>query len=462
MKSADPRVRMFGTSVLEQLADALLDISSETLPPEVEAKACVCVADALASALDGIDERQAVTARGLITLGTGSVIWGTIHRARVQDAAFANAIATHALIEDDIYRQGSIHPAGTVIPAAIATAEMVGSSGRDLLRAVVLGYEVIGRISSLLLGSASFMERAFRPTSLFAPFGAAAAAGILLGLEPRQLAGAFGLAGNLSGGLREWGAEGTFDPYVAVGSGVRNGVAAAEFAKADLGGTLRLLEAEHGFIHAYADDDVDPMQLLKGIGDEYVLTDVTFKAAPSARFVQPAMQLTARLKADKALVAEAVHRITVYTSQHNKSIPGADHRGPFKNAIQARLSYQFTVAATLLYDRAGQAEYRSFDDPRVAALAKKIDVVMDPVIDAEFERTLATGVRIRIQRTDGTEIEGHQGDLIPLTADQVFNKLSVAAAQRLRTDRAVSLCAHVQQLASLDAVTMLTDRLSVK
>jgi 2-methylcitrate dehydratase PrpD len=461
VKSGDLGVRLLGPSVLEQLADALLDLKSETLPLEVQAKACLCVADALASALDGIDEKQAARARGVITLGAGCVIWGTGHRARVQDAAFANAIATHALIEDDIYRLGSIHPAGTVIPAAIATAEMVRSSGRDLLRAVVLGYEVIGRISSLLLRSESFMARAFRPTSLFAPFGAAAAAGILLNLEPRQLAGALGLAGNLSGGLRQWGAEGTYDPYVAVGSGVRNGITAAEFAGADLGGSLRLLEAEHGFIHAYGNDEVDPAQLLRGIGQEYVLTNVTFKAAPSARFVQPAMQLTQRLKADKALVAEAVDRITVYTSQHNKTIPGADYRGPFENAIQARMSYQFTVAAVLLYGRASQAEFRSFDDPRVAALAKRIDVVMDPALDAEFERTLATGVRIIVKRMNGTEVEGQQEDLIPLTADQVFNKLRVAASQRFRTDRAVSLCAHVQQLASLEDVTRLTDRLSV-
>jgi 2-methylcitrate dehydratase PrpD len=461
MKSGDPGARVLGASILEQLAGALLDIGSETIPREVQAKAGLCVADALACALDGFDEEQAVRARGVITLGTGAVIWGTGDRARVQDAAFANAIATHALIEDDIYRQGSIHPAGTVIPAAIATAEMVRSSGRDLLRAVVLGYEVIGRISGLLLRSESFVARAFRPTSLFAPFGAAAAAGILLGLEPGQMAGALGLAGNLSGGLREWGAEGTFDPYVAVGTGVRNGVTAAEFAGADLGGSLRLLESEHGFIHAYADDQVDPAQLLRGIGQEYVLTNVTFKAAPSARFVQPAMQLMQRLKANNSLAADDVDRITVYTSQHNKTIPGADSSGPFENAIQARMSYQFTVAATLLHGGTSQAEFRSFDDQRVAALAKKIDVVMDPAIDAEFERTLATGVRIRIKRTNGTEIEGDQPDLIPLSPDQVFNKLRVAAAQRFRPERAVSLCAHVQQLASLDDVTRLTDRLSV-
>src|SRR5262249_37717267 len=146
---------------------------------------------------------------GLATLGLrgDATVLGTDVRLPAPQAALANGAAAHALEMDDTHRGGSIHLGASVFPAALAAAELVGASGDAVLRAAIAGYEVAARLAMAVRPAAHY-RRGFHPTGTCGAFGAAAAAGLVLGLDEAQLAGALGIAGSQAAGSMEFLADG--------------------------------------------------------------------------------------------------------------------------------------------------------------------------------------------------------------------------------------------------------------
>src|SRR5204862_370650 len=225
-------------TLAEQLGCEVVAIRDRSLPPDVVARALDLLRDHLGVALGGAGEESSVVLRrGLVTLGLrgDATVLGTAERLPAPHAALANGAAAHALEMDDTHQGGSIHLGATVLPAALAAAELGGASGERVLRAAVAGYDVAARLA-MALGPAAHYRRGFHLTATCGAFGAAAAAGVVLGLDAAAIAAALGIAGSQAAGSMEFLADGSWTKRFQTGWAACAGLHAAALAQAGFSG----------------------------------------------------------------------------------------------------------------------------------------------------------------------------------------------------------------------------------
>ncbi|HEY7489763.1 MAG TPA: MmgE/PrpD family protein [Candidatus Tectomicrobia bacterium] len=205
-----------------------------------------------------------------------ATLWLQGFRGPANTVALGLGVMMHSFELDDYHSGAKLHPGAVVIPAALAVAERQGASGRDVLRAIVAGYELRSR-TSLAAGALSMRRRGWHITGLCGTFGAAAAAGHLLGLDSLQMANALGLAGTQSAGLFAFTCDGANSKRLYPGRAAQSGVFAAELVARGFTGPTAVLEYEDGgFCCAVA--DASHLELLtRGLGEDYVTAGVSLK-----------------------------------------------------------------------------------------------------------------------------------------------------------------------------------------
>ena len=236
-------------AVTRRLAQVLATTRYNDLPIDVVEYARRAVIDWFGSALAGSIEKPARLAQK-VAAGFGASSDATMFsagRGSAPAAAFANGVASHILELDDIHRGSTIHAAAPIIPAALAVAEREHADGRRFLAAVTIGYEAAFRIGEAVNPSHYYF---FHPTGTVATFGAAAAAGSLLGLNTDQMLDALGSAGTQAAALWEFNADGAMSKHLHPGKAAMNGVLAADLARIGFTGATRILEGERGFFRA--------------------------------------------------------------------------------------------------------------------------------------------------------------------------------------------------------------------
>ncbi len=191
-------------SELRQLARFLSGLRYEDLPEEVVRSAKMCLLDTIASAIGGVHNAQVknVTDVYLKLAGDNGRIklWGREHCAPLLTAVFLNGLMGHTLEMDDVHTASKSHIGVVVIPAAWGLAQQLNSSGKELLLAIVCGYEAMSRIG-MALGVSSHRNKGWHVTGTAGTFGAAAACAKLLGLDEEHTLSALGLVGTQSSGL---------------------------------------------------------------------------------------------------------------------------------------------------------------------------------------------------------------------------------------------------------------------
>src|SRR5438034_966644 len=300
---AAARERRPGDAVVtlaEQLGREVVAIRDGSLPPDVVARALDLLRDHLGVALGGAGEESSVVLRrGLAALGLrgGATVLGTAERLPAPHAALANGAAAHALEMDDTHQGGSLHLGATVFPAALAAAELGGAGGERVLRAAVAGYEVAARLA-MALGPAAHYRRGFHLTATCGAFGAAAAAGVVLGLDAAAIAAALGIAGSQAAGSMEFLADGSWTKRFQTGWAACAGLHAAALAQAGFSGPATILEGRFGFLHAYSDGATTaPLAAREG----YELMRTSVKPHACCRYMQGPI--------DAVLALRAAHRI---------------------------------------------------------------------------------------------------------------------------------------------------------
>src|SRR5690349_24893194 len=243
----------------ETLAGYVAELTFEDIPPEVLERAKVLTLDFLGSAIRA--RRDAESTPSLLKMlealaldGKGdSTVFGDNKTWTPAVAALLNGALGHSLDFDDTHADSSLHPSAPVVPAAFAVGEMVGASGRDVLTAIVAGYEVCCRLGNAL-DPTSHYARGFHPTATAGTYGAAAAAGKLFGLSEKQLVAAFRVSGSQAAGSLRFLVTGGSNKRYQVGAAAMNGVIAATLARNEFIGATESVEGKHGLLVGYSDD----------------------------------------------------------------------------------------------------------------------------------------------------------------------------------------------------------------
>ena len=386
------------------LADYVAELRYEDIPPEVLERAKVLTLDFLGSAIRA--RRDAESTPSLLKMiealaldGQGdSTVFGDSKSWTPAVAALLNGALGHSLDFDDTHADSSLHPSAPVVPAAFAVGEMTGSSGRDVLTAIVAGYEVCCRLGNAL-DPTSHYARGFHPTATAGTYGAAAAAAKLFRLSRDQIIAAFGVSGSQAAGSLQFLLNGAWNKRYQVGAAAMNGVIAATLARNDFVGSIESVEGKHGLLVGYS-DNAHPDKAVAGLGSTYETMKIGVKPYPSCRYTHAALDAIIALRREHNLTPEQVKRVQIGLHRNGITLAGdaATKRHP-RSIVGGQFSMYFTGAVALDQGRFGWDDYERLGEAAVDALADKFDVVQDDRL--EIGRSHPFGARVAITTTDG-------------------------------------------------------------
>ncbi|HEY3107621.1 MAG TPA: MmgE/PrpD family protein, partial [Chloroflexota bacterium] len=383
------------------LAELCARLTWADLPAAARERTKELVLDLLGVALRGSAEPSSQPVAALVREqppGPASLI-GAGRASGAAWAALANGTAAHAIEMDDVTTESSLHPGVAVVPAALAVAEERGVDGASFLAAVVAGYEVTIRIGNAL-NPASAYRRGFHPTGVAGAFGAAVAAGRLLGLDAAGLTNAIGIAGTLAAGSLEYLSDGAWTKRLNAGWAAHAGVVAAGLARGGFTGPATALEGPLGLLHAYSDAP-RPERLLADLGQAWQVTRVSIKPYACCRYNHGLIDCVLRLRGEHALRPEQVERIRLDVLSGGALLvadPIERKRAP-ANVVDAQFSAPFAAAVALARGAAGLREYSqaSVDDPVIRGLMARTDCRRDPDLDALYPRQWPAAAEIELR-----------------------------------------------------------------
>lgn len=314
-------------------------------------------------------------------------------------AAMANAAASHVAEQDDVHNGSVFHPATVVFPPALAVAQAIGASGRDLLTASVAGYEVGIRVGEFL-GRSHY--KVFHTTGTAGTLAAAAAVGRLLKLTPEQMLHALGSAGTQSAGLWEFLRDAADSKQLHTAHAAGAGLTAAYLAQQGFTGARRILEGPQG-LAAGMSSDADVSRLTDGLGTRWALAETSFKFHASCRHTHPAADALQQVLQQHRLKAADVRRVTALVHQ------GAiDVLGPVtdpETVHQSKFSMGTVLGLVAVLGRAGLTEFdASFKAGEVVSFHDKVAMELDPEVDGAYPARWIG--KVRVETTDGRVLHG--------------------------------------------------------
>ena len=386
------------------LAQYVADLQFSKLPQDVVERTRLLVLDHVGIALRArnaaaLNSAMSDSMDALGLSGGDAVVIGDAQGYSPAAAAFYNGNLAHSLDFDDTHARGSIHPSAPIVPAALAAAEMNGADGQRIIAGIVAGYEVQIRLS-IALNPTEHYNRGFHPTATCGVFGAAAAAGSILGLTSDQIVSAFGLCGSQAAGSMQFLVDGAWNKPFHVGYAAMGGLVAAVMSSKGFIGTKESLEgSKGGFLRAYA-PDADPSEVVAGLGEVYETMNIAVKPYPSCRYGHAAIDALIAIKAANDVDYRAVEAIEVGLPRTGWNLigdPESEKQNP-RNYVDGQFSMPFVGAVAIREGRMGWDDYEThLDDQETLDLCKKVKAVVDERAEAHYPTNMSGVARVDIQ-----------------------------------------------------------------
>ncbi len=402
MSDGNPLMRNATGRESAELAGFASGLRFDDLPAPVVTRAVELFVDWAGSALSGRGQRPIAILEGFAAaMGPADGRAEILTARRMTSPLFAalvNAGASHVSEQDDVHNGSVFHPAAVVFPAALATAQDVGASGRDFIAASVAGYEAGIRIGEFL-GRSHY--RVFHTTGTAGTIAAAVATGRLLGLGPETMLDAIGSAGTQAAGLWEFLRDAADSKQLHTAKAAADGLTAAYLARDGFTGAKRILEGAQGMA-AGMSSDADPARLADRLGSRWALTETSFKFHASCRHTHPAADALLKVIAEHGLKPGEITSVTAHVHQ------GAlDVLGPVTDPAtvhQAKFSMPATLGLIAVHGRAGMAEYDAFfGDDAARGFNTRVVMRLDPEVDAAYPARWIG--KVTVETTDGRSLD---------------------------------------------------------
>ena len=440
------------SDVMRDLAAWIAGARERPLPAEVAEKAKHHTLDTLAAMVSGSRLRPGELGIAYAGRQGGqpeASIAGTSLLAPAELAAFANGMTGHADETDDSHAPSFTHPGCAVVPAALAMAEREGRSGTELLRSVVLGYELCAR-STMSLGRDELYAAGHSTHAFGGLLGGAAAAGALAGLDATRSRWLLSYAAQQAAGITCWARdEEHIEKAFHFGAmPASRGVLAASLVAFGFSGVDDVLSGPRNFFEAFSENP-DPELLTRELGTRYEILHANIKKWPVGSPIQAALDSAQRLRAEHELAPESIARVRVRLPDIEAHVVD-DRSMPDINA-------QHLVAVMLLDGELGFAaahDYERMRDPAVLALRERLTLVHDRELGAARPRRQAI---VEVETTDG-RLLAHRTRAVRGTADDPMARGEVEAKARdlldpvLGSERSRALVAAIGEIEGLGDV----------
>jgi 2-methylcitrate dehydratase PrpD len=318
-------------------------------------------------------------------------------------AAWVNGTMAHARDYDDTHDAAVLHAGVSVVPAALAAAELRGGlRGSEFIVAVAAGLETICRLG--VATRIGIIESGFIYTPLFGHFAATVAAGRVLGLDVAQMINALGIAYSQVAGNHQVTRDGALTKRMQPGFAAQSALVSVQLARRGVRGAQATFEGVDGFLRVYLRDRCDRDALRERLGERYEFVELSYKPYPCCRFNHTAIDAALALRAS-GVSAGRVHRIRVGLNRqaYEAVCTPIDVRKAPRTVVHAQFSIPFTVAAALIDGRVDLRHFSSTALKRadVLALAGQVHPFVDEDIEREWGRNISP-TELTVELDDGT------------------------------------------------------------
>jgi 2-methylcitrate dehydratase PrpD len=369
------------------LANYIAGARFEDLPEVVVTHTKRTVMDAVSCGLGGRKTFEGEVLVGIVKEMGGkpqATIIGDAARVSCEQAAWVNRVTINMLDYDDTLLQPWVgHMGSFLVPIALAVGEYTHASGKDIINALVLGYEVIIRLREAVNPSEEAFVKTFEKIDSGLSFGATAVAGKLLKLNGEQIANAFGLTGyvrvkrvpdsnpdRIKDGMARW-------MKVTGGDATIPSIHAAFLAQRGFAGDQTILNQGRGYEITVGSDRYDASKLIAGLGQRYGMLNIGFKFYSACRYISSTLDAAAAIASDNGIKIEDVEQI-VARGPKNMSQNMAQYEP--KYPIQAQFSVPYLVTLVLMGEPTGPNWFTEdmLNNPRVREFQRKVKVAEDP------------------------------------------------------------------------------------
>jgi 2-methylcitrate dehydratase PrpD len=435
-------------------------VSGAAPPPQARAAAARALLDTVGVTLAGAAEPAARIVQRVVEQDGGGAcrVLGTALRASAANAALANGTAAHALDYDDMCFVSLAHPSAPLVAAAVATAEVAGASGRALLDAYVVGFELEGRLGRAM--NPRHYQRGWHCTATLGTIGAAAAASRLLGLDAAATEHALAIAASEASGLKE--NFGTMVKPLHAGLAARNGVVAALLAQAGMTASGAAIAGPQGFLAAMDSEQpsLEPFAADLGTRWEIVETGITVKLYPSCAGTHPSLDALLDLQRRERFSAADVEAIEIGVDPIVPTILLYDRPS---SGLEGKFSMPFCAAAAVVRGRVGIDTFETavLRDPAILAMQARVTMRVDPTLDASAPSLTQARVTVRLRdgRVLTASANGARGyPERPAGDEELSTKFTSCATQVLSSAQAAEALAQLRAIESVTDVRALTAR----
>ncbi|MFP7298283.1 MmgE/PrpD family protein [Neobacillus niacini] len=376
------------------------------------------------------------------------------------DAALWNGTAAHSVELDDFYREGSVHPGVVVIPVALAIGQEINASGIEVLKSILIGYEVMTIVGMSAKGT--LYNRGFHPTSICGVYGAAAASSYLLGLSEKQIQMAFGIAGNNSFGLMAYKSNGAWTKRLNAGWAAKTGIIAAKLAKAGFIGPDDIFEGRYGFSQAFCEEFTN--DFLKSIENKpFSIEGISFKPYSSCRFTHSPIDAFLEILNEHHFELDEIEEIKVFT--HKTAIEAtmkpAERKYNPSTTVDAQFSIPYCLGLIAKYKKVTPEmfEETAIGDQEVLNIASKVSGYEDEAYTNLFPKQNACKlIIITASNTYEKVIMNSKGDPeYPLTDEEVKGKFINLTKNILKQTQQDEIISAVFSLESMESLNTFAD-----
>lgn len=451
--------------VTRQFAEYASKLRYEDLPAEVVEKVKHFILDlagiALRASCDA-DSTPSIRNTFLSMAAPGEVtvigLNETVHPAH---AALINGSFAHSLDFDDTHREGSLHPGASVIPAVLAVAENEGISGKRVITAITVGYDVTCKLSMALDPKAHY-DKGFHPTATAGNFGATAALGNLLGWSADDIANALGVCISTAAGSLQYLENGAWNKRIHPGLAAYNAIMAIELVRNGFVAAALPIEGRFGLFQGYT-DNARPELAVQDLGKRFEILYTAIKPYPACRYTHGPLDAIIDLAVKNDLKPEDVERVEIGLSSAGYELVGAplEAKQNPKSVVDGQFSMPFLTAVALTRRRMAWDDYELLADPSVLELTKRVNVVRSEEADSVYPEKWLASVTIEANGKTYTDQrwETRGEPELPLTWEEVVGKFETLASALLSNERMKAVVDTVATLEELDSVAKLNRQL---
>lgn len=451
--------------VTKVLADFIVRPDFTEVPLEAREIAKRAILDCIGVALAGSREPISGIIMELLQEMGGqpkASVWGKKFKSSSPLAAMANGTFGHALDYDDWNRSMRGHPTVPVLPAALAVGEEVKASGREVLEAYLVGFEVEAKLGGAL--NPHLFEAGWHPTAVLGVMGAAAAAARLLKLDSDRVRAALGIAASQAAGLRQ--NFGTMTKPLHAGQSAKNGVLAAKLAERGFTADTGIIEEKLGYANAFAGQgNYDLKKILTGLGSPLAILSpgVGLKRYPSCARTHPAIDAMLEMVVENDIRPEEVESIACGGSYTTPQM--LIHSRP-RTALEGKFSMEFCLAIALLERKVDLSQFtdRKVQDARVQEMIKKVSFYIRPDLKS-IESSGNPSATVTVVMKDGKKFEKRVDEAKgspenPLSQNDVKGKYRECARVVQSEKEMEKTIEWVENLESLKDISLLTELLT--